>query len=98
MQHKSSLDQGQFGLQLLDPALGRSQLATLAGRGSRPHPTVDEVLGLPPVHRRLGQPQLGGDHPHRSTGPYELHHPPAELRIVGSWQASSWGSDAASLT
>ena len=44
------------------------------------------------------QPQLGGDHPHRPTGPHELHYPPAELRIIGSWHASSSASGRASLT
>jgi hypothetical protein len=64
----------------------------------RLHSTVDEVLGLPPVHRRLGQPQLGGDDPHRSTSPDQLHHLAAKPRIVGSWHASSSASGRASLT
>src|SRR5215216_5178206 len=49
-QLRGLLDQGQFGLQLLDALSGRRQLTSLAGRGARLDPTVDEVLGLPPVH------------------------------------------------
>jgi hypothetical protein len=97
-QLRGLLDQGEFGLQLLDALSGRRQLPLFAGRGARLEPAVDEVLGLPPVHRRLGQPQLGGDHPHRPTGPHQFHHPPAELRIVGSWHASSSALGRASLT
>jgi hypothetical protein len=63
-----------------------------------------EVPGLTPrsirswaFHRYTvdsGQPQFGGDHPHRPTGPHELHYPPAELRVVGSWHASPRHWDA----
>jgi hypothetical protein len=91
-------DQGQFGLQLLAALSGRRQLTLLAGRGARLDPTVDEVLGLPPVHGRLGQPQLGRDHPYRPPGPHQFHHSAAEFRIVGSWHASSSASGRASLT
>jgi hypothetical protein len=36
--------------------------------------------------------------PPAPAGPRELHHPLAELRIVGSWQASSSALGRASLT
>jgi hypothetical protein len=96
-QLRGLLDQGQFGLQLPDPMLGRSQLTLLAGRGARLDPAVDEGLGLPSVHRGMGQPQFGGDHPYWPAGPNQLHHPLAELRIVGSWHASSSALGRASL-
>ena len=57
-----------------------------------------EILGLPPIHGRLGQPQLGRDPPHRPPGSNQLQHPAAELRIVGSWHASSSASGRTSLT
>jgi hypothetical protein len=73
-------DQGQFGLQLLVRCLAAASsprsLVEVAGL------TPDGVLGLPPVHRRRGQPQLGGDHPHRRTGPHQFHHLAAD---AGSW-------------
>src|SRR5438046_1752814 len=56
-QLRGLLDQGQFSLQLLDPLSGRRQFPALAGRDARLHSTVDLVLGFPPVHGRLGQPQ-----------------------------------------
>jgi hypothetical protein len=43
------------------------------------------------------RPQLGGDHPYRPTGPHERYYPSAELRIVGSWHASSSALGRASL-
>jgi hypothetical protein len=97
-QRRGLLDQGQLSLQFPDPSPGRSQLTALARCASCLEPTVDQVLSLPPVHRGLSQTQFHRDDPHRPTGLDQFHHPAAELRIVGSWHASSSASGRASLT
>src|SRR4029453_5500874 len=79
-----------------DQALGRSQLVRSLVEGFRLEPTVDEIPDLPPIHGRFGQPQLDGDHPPRPNL-HQFQHPPAELRIEGSWHASSSASGRANL-
>jgi hypothetical protein len=59
-QRRSLFDQRQFRFQLLDSPPGCGEFTAVAGRDPWRDASVDEVLGFPPVHRGLGQAQLGG--------------------------------------